>query len=279
MDDALRVPTDPRDEFVSSARDDHFFERETTHSSTTRNMRAHSFEASQRSGARAARAAEDAARLEERRRRAYVEPRAFGVRERFSLSRVRVDFVRTGRRESDLESRALCLSLSLVSAVRVFWPLSFAISRGHNLSRGRKARERERDPFGARSCAQARAVDARGDRGARWDRLRRPHSHGRTIKTKKPSFFFALSQHARAWFLFENARPLLQADGVVLNVWRGRHFYAQGGPYASMAGVDATRQLAMNRLDGDEDYAPDVQTSVPRERARTQRITRQKDPL
>ena len=32
---------------------------------------------------------------------------------------------------------------------------------------------------------------------------------------------------------------LLGADGRVFNVWRGRHFYAPGGPYASMAGRDA----------------------------------------
>ena len=50
---------------------------------------------------------------------------------------------------------------------------------------------------------------------------------------------------------------LLGADGRVFNVWRGRHFYAPGGPYASMAGRDATRQLAKNRLDGDPDYEPD----------------------
>mmetsp|Transcript_11847 Transcript_11847/g.35291 ORF Transcript_11847/g.35291 Transcript_11847/m.35291 type:complete len:190 (+) Transcript_11847:84-653(+) len=50
---------------------------------------------------------------------------------------------------------------------------------------------------------------------------------------------------------------LLAADGTVFNVWKGRHFYAPGGPYASMAGRDASRQLAKNRLDGSADYEPD----------------------
>ena len=50
---------------------------------------------------------------------------------------------------------------------------------------------------------------------------------------------------------------LLGADGRVFNVWRGRHFSAPGGAYACMAGRDATRQLAKNRLDGAPDYAPD----------------------
>lgn len=50
---------------------------------------------------------------------------------------------------------------------------------------------------------------------------------------------------------------LLAADGLVFNVWKGRHFYAPDGPYHSMAGRDATRQLAKNRLDDDEDYPPD----------------------
>ena len=61
---------------------------------------------------------------------------------------------------------------------------------------------------------------------------------------------------------------LLGADGRVFNVWRGRHFYAPGGPYASMAGRDATRQLAKNRLDGDPDYEPDDGAPLnPAERA------------
>ena len=61
---------------------------------------------------------------------------------------------------------------------------------------------------------------------------------------------------------------LLGADGKVFNVWRGRHFYAPGGPYASMAGRDATRQLAKNRLDGDPDYEPDDGAPLnPAERA------------
>ena len=78
---------------------------------------------------------------------------------------------------------------------------------------------------------------------------------------------------------------LLAADGKVFNVWRGRQFYSKGGPhalrrqetpgprpgssercrrelvcnhrYAVMAGRDASRMLAKNRLDGDADYAPD----------------------
>ena len=50
---------------------------------------------------------------------------------------------------------------------------------------------------------------------------------------------------------------LLGADGLVFNVWKGRHFYAPDGPYHAMAGKDASRQLAKNRLDDDEDYPED----------------------
>ena len=37
---------------------------------------------------------------------------------------------------------------------------------------------------------------------------------------------------------------LLAADGLVFNVWKGRHFYEPGGEYHIFAGRDATRLLA-----------------------------------
>ena len=37
---------------------------------------------------------------------------------------------------------------------------------------------------------------------------------------------------------------LIAADGVVFNVWKGRHFYGPGGEYHLFAGRDATRFLA-----------------------------------
>ncbi|GAB6027260.1 hypothetical protein CHUAL_001545 [Chamberlinius hualienensis] len=39
-------------------------------------------------------------------------------------------------------------------------------------------------------------------------------------------------------------RILLAVEGKVFDVTKGRHFYGQGGPYASFAGRDATRALA-----------------------------------
>jgi membrane-associated progesterone receptor component len=37
---------------------------------------------------------------------------------------------------------------------------------------------------------------------------------------------------------------LIAADGIVFNVWKGRHFYGPGGEYHLFAGRDATRFLA-----------------------------------
>lgn len=42
---------------------------------------------------------------------------------------------------------------------------------------------------------------------------------------------------------------LLAVKGEVFNVWKGRNFYGNGGEYSIMAGRDATRFLAKNKLD------------------------------
>ena len=42
---------------------------------------------------------------------------------------------------------------------------------------------------------------------------------------------------------------LIAADGIVFNVWKGRHFYSPGCEYHVMAGRDATRFLASNSLE------------------------------
>ena len=61
---------------------------------------------------------------------------------------------------------------------------------------------------------------------------------------------------------------MLGADGKVFNVWRGRHFYAPGGPYSRWLGGERRRQFAKNRLDGDPDYEPDDGAPLnPAERA------------
>ena len=42
----------------------------------------------------------------------------------------------------------------------------------------------------------------------------------------------------------EQGPILIAADGIVFNVWKGRHFYGPGGEYHLFAGRDATRFLA-----------------------------------
>lgn len=42
---------------------------------------------------------------------------------------------------------------------------------------------------------------------------------------------------------------LIAVDGLVFNVWKGRHFYAPGGEYHIFAGRDATRLLARGLLE------------------------------
>eukprot|EP00440_Ansanella_granifera_P070363 gb/GFBE01076344.1/.p1 GENE.gb/GFBE01076344.1/~~gb/GFBE01076344.1/.p1 ORF type:complete len:168 (+),score=47.95 gb/GFBE01076344.1/:1-504(+) len=46
---------------------------------------------------------------------------------------------------------------------------------------------------------------------------------------------------------------LIGVDGIVINVWRGRHFYGADGPYCEFAGKDATRLLAKQIVDPSED--------------------------
>ena len=46
---------------------------------------------------------------------------------------------------------------------------------------------------------------------------------------------------------------LLSANGLVLNVWKGRHFYGPGCEYALFAGRDCTRLLAKTRLEEETD--------------------------
>mmetsp|Transcript_46541 Transcript_46541/g.76719 ORF Transcript_46541/g.76719 Transcript_46541/m.76719 type:complete len:155 (-) Transcript_46541:38-502(-) len=47
----------------------------------------------------------------------------------------------------------------------------------------------------------------------------------------------------------EEGPILLACDGVVFNVWRSSHFYAPGCEYHILAGRDATRLLAKNKLE------------------------------
>eukprot|EP00434_Breviolum_minutum_P028546 symbB.v1.2.025252.t1/scaffold2440.1/size78978/3 len=47
----------------------------------------------------------------------------------------------------------------------------------------------------------------------------------------------------------EDGPILVGCDGVVFNVWRSSHFYAPGCEYHILAGRDATRLLAKNKLE------------------------------
>lgn len=57
--------------------------------------------------------------------------------------------------------------------------------------------------------------------------------------------------------------PLLMAvKGDVFNVWRGRHFYGPGAEYHIMAGRDATRFLAKNKLEEESDSEKSIELNI-----------------
>ncbi|KAL7535403.1 hypothetical protein ACHAXR_009531 [Thalassiosira sp. AJA248-18] len=57
--------------------------------------------------------------------------------------------------------------------------------------------------------------------------------------------------------------PLLMAvKGDVFNVWKGRNFYGPGAEYNIMAGRDATRFLAKNRLEEESDDEKSVALNI-----------------
>jgi len=55
-----------------------------------------------------------------------------------------------------------------------------------------------------------------------------------------------------------DAPILIAMDGRVFNVWRGRHFYGADGCYECFAGRDATRLMAKQILEDDEDDGEDL---------------------
>ena len=50
--------------------------------------------------------------------------------------------------------------------------------------------------------------------------------------------------------------------GDVFNVWKGRNFYGKDGEYHIMAGKDATRFLAKNRLEEESDEDLGVELNI-----------------
>ena len=60
----------------------------------------------------------------------------------------------------------------------------------------------------------------------------------------------------------ETGPILLAVKGEVYNVWRGRNFYGPGAEYHIMAGRDATRFLAKNRLDEETDEERRVELNI-----------------
>ncbi len=57
--------------------------------------------------------------------------------------------------------------------------------------------------------------------------------------------------------------PILMAvKGDVFNVWKGRNFYGMGGEYHIMAGRDATRFLAKNRLEEETNEEKSVDLNI-----------------
>ncbi|KAL3780878.1 hypothetical protein ACHAW5_001345 [Stephanodiscus triporus] len=60
----------------------------------------------------------------------------------------------------------------------------------------------------------------------------------------------------------ETGPILLAVKGDVFNVWKGRNFYGKGGEYHIMAGRDATRFLAKNRLEEESDEEKSVDLNI-----------------
>ena len=60
----------------------------------------------------------------------------------------------------------------------------------------------------------------------------------------------------------ENGPILMAVKGDVYNVWKGRNFYGVGGEYHIMAGRDATRFLAKNRLDEETEEQLKVELNI-----------------
>lgn len=61
----------------------------------------------------------------------------------------------------------------------------------------------------------------------------------------------------------DNTGPILMAvKGDVFNVWKGRNFYGPGAEYHIMAGRDATRFLAKNRLEEESEVEKRVELNV-----------------
>ncbi|KAL7551623.1 hypothetical protein ACHAWF_014824 [Thalassiosira exigua] len=67
----------------------------------------------------------------------------------------------------------------------------------------------------------------------------------------------------RAYDGIDATGPLLMAvKGDVFNVWKGRNFYGPGAEYNIMAGRDATRFLAKNRLEEESDKEREVALNI-----------------
>jgi hypothetical protein len=61
----------------------------------------------------------------------------------------------------------------------------------------------------------------------------------------------------------DNKGPILMAvKGDVFNVWKGRNFYGHGAEYHIMAGRDATRFLAKNRLEEETEDEKRVELNI-----------------
>ena len=60
----------------------------------------------------------------------------------------------------------------------------------------------------------------------------------------------------------EDGPILLAVKGDVFNVWKGKNFYGKDGEYHVMAGRDATRFLAKNRLEEESEEELKVALNV-----------------